>query len=424
MRTSAIFFVCCFCLFAEVKTLTLRQAIDLALVQSPDLILARLDQQKLRDQVTIARDPFMPKVYGGSGAAWTSGFPASVEGAAPAIFNARTQMALFDRPQHYQVAQSNENLRTAELDAGRQRDEVVYRVASLFLDAEQAARNVAFARQEADNLARVHELVDQRVAEGRELPIESKKANIAMLRARQRMDSLEADLENAEISLAMVLGLNPDDRVQASQEERPVLAVPTSEEQSIQNAIANSSDLKRLDSAIQSKMLEIKGYRAERLPKVNLVAQYELFAKYYYQNYFASFQRNSGQLGASIEIPLIVGRAGRAYVSQAEVDIAKLRIEENRTRSQITANLRSAFQDLKRAESALDLARLDLEVTRDQLTIDLAQMNEGRAPLTKVEESRALENDKWMAFYEAQHSAESARLMVLRRTGTLLSALK
>ncbi len=424
MKTLAIFFLCAFCAFAEVKTMTLRQVVDLAVAQSPDLVLARLDQQRLRDQVTIARDPFMPKVYGGSGAAWTSGFPASIEGAAPAIFNARTQMALFDRPQYYQIAQAKENLRTSEFDAGRQQDEVIYRVASLFLDAEQAARTLSFARAEADNLARVRELVDERVAEGRELPIESKKANLAMLRARQHVDSLDADLTNAETSLGVVLGLSPDDQVRAAQEQRPALAIPASEEQSIQDAIANSSDLKRLDSAIRSKLLEIKGYRAERLPKVNLVAQYELFAKYYYQNYFATFQRNSGQLGASIDVPLLVGRASKAYVSQAEVDIAKLRVEANRTRAQIAANLRGAFQDLKRAEDASAIARLDLEVARDQLTVDLAQMNEGRVLLAKVEESRAIENDKWMAFYEAQHTAESARLMVLRRTGTLLSALK
>lgn len=404
--------------------MTLRQAIDLAIAQSPDLVLARLDQQRLRYQVTIARDPFMPKVYGGSGAAWTSGFPASIEGAAPAIFNARTQMALFDRPQHYRIAQANENLRTAQFDAGRQQDEVIYRVASLFLDAEQAARDLTFARGEADSLARVRELVDQRVAEGRELPIESKKANLAMLKARQRVDSLEADQINAGTSLAVVLGLSPDDQVRPAQEERPALAVPASEEQSIQDAIANSGDLKRLESAIQSKTLEIKGYRAERLPKVNLVAQYELFAKYYYQNYFTTFQRNSGQLGASIDVPLLVGRAAKAYVSQAEVDMAKLRIEADRTRAQIAADLRSAFEELKRAESAGEIARLDLEVARDQLTVDLAQMNEGRALVATVEESRALENEKWIAFYEAQHALESARLTVLRRTGTLTAALK
>src|SRR6266446_10857606 len=108
MKLPAIFLVLAVCASAplalsEVRTMTLRQALDLALAQNPDLMLARLDQQKARDQVIIAHDPFVPKVFAGSGAAWTTGFPNSIEGSAPSIFQAKTVMALYDRPQSYQV---------------------------------------------------------------------------------------------------------------------------------------------------------------------------------------------------------------------------------------------------------------------------------------------------------------------------------
>ena len=55
---------------AEVRTMTLRQAIDFAMTQNPDIVLARLDQQKARAGVSLAKDPFAPKVFAGSGAAW------------------------------------------------------------------------------------------------------------------------------------------------------------------------------------------------------------------------------------------------------------------------------------------------------------------------------------------------------------------
>jgi outer membrane protein TolC len=404
--------------------MTLRQALEMALAQSPDVMLARLDQQKARNQVTIARDPFRPKIFAGSGAAWTSGFPASVDGAAPSIFQARTQMAIFDRPQNFQVAEANENLRAAEIDVTKQQDEVAYRVASLFLDAEQAARSIAAAQREGENLVRVQELINSRVADGRELPIESKKANLAVLRNKQQVDSVASDLIIAETSLAEALGLAPDDRVRAAQEDRAAIALPSSEEQAIEASLDANQDLRRLESNIQAKTLEVKGYRAQRLPKVNLIAQYELFAKYYYQNYYTNFQRNSGQLGASIDVPLLAGRSAQAYRAQSEADIAKLRIEVDRTRARITADLRRAFQEVKRADSARDVARLDLDVARDQLSLDLAQMDEGRAPLAKVEESRAAENDKWVAYYAAQHAAELARINVLRQMGTLTATLK
>jgi outer membrane protein TolC len=424
MKLSPLLLMLSLCASAEVKTMTLRQALDVALSQNPDLLLARLDQEKARSQVTIVREPFVPKVYAGSGAAWTSGFPNSIEGSAPSIVQAKTVMALFNRPQSYLVAQANEGVRGAAIQAARRQQEVVYRVASLFLDAEQAARSLDAARRQAESLVRVRELTGQRVSEGRELPIESKKANVAVLRANQHSDTLSLDLINAETALALALGMNPDDRVRAAVEERTPVDVPVSEEESIERALDNSNELKTLESSMQSKTLEIKSYRAERLPKVNLVAQYSLFAKYAYQDFFAHFQRNNGQLGASIEIPLLMGRAASAQASQAETEVAKLRIEVSRTRARITADLRGAYQNLKRAESTREVARADLDLAREELTIDLAQMDEGRLPLAKVEEARATENEKWLAYYEAQHAAEIARLNVLRETGTLEAALR
>ena len=424
MKIPVLLLLCSLGAVAEVKTITLRQAIDLALAQSPDLMIVRLDQQKARDQVSIAHDAFVPKVYGGSGAAWTSGFPSSIEGNAPSIFQAKTQMALYDRPQSYQVAQANEMVRGAGIDIARKQDDVVYQVACLFLDAEQAARSLDVARREVESLSRVRELVEARVAEGRELAIESKKADLAAKRARLNVEVLNTNLVNAETSLAQVLGLGPEDRVRAAQEDRTNLAVPASEEQSIEAAIEYSRDLKRIESNMQSKMLEIKGYKATRLPKVNLVAQYSLFAKYNYQDYFTRFQRNNGQLGASFEIPLLVGNAARAYISQGEADMAKYRIELDRTRARIAGDLRRAYQEVKRSESAREVSRLELDVARDQVAINLAQMDEGRLPLAAVEQARAIENDRWLVYYDAQHAADRARLSVLRLTGGLLVALR
>jgi outer membrane protein TolC len=383
------------CASAEVKTLTLRQALDMALAQNPDLLLARLDQQKARSQVTVTRDPFSPKIYAGSGAAYTYGFPSSIEGSAPAIVQVKTQMALFNRPLSYQVAQSNEAARGAAIDVARKQDEVIYRVTSLYLDAEQAARSLDAARRQAASLLRVRELMDQRVAEGRELAIESKKSNLAALRANQHLDTLSLDLLNAEGALGLALGMGPDDRVRAAPEERAPLTVGESEEASIEAALEGSKELKTLESNMQAKMLEIKSYRAERLPKINLVAQYSLFAKSTYQAYFTEFQRNNAQIGMSIEVPLITGRSGAALVSESQADIAKLRIEVGRTRARITNDLRAAYQDLKRAEMAREVARADLDL------------------------ARATEDEKWLAYYESQHTAELARLNVLQRTGTL-----
>jgi outer membrane protein len=417
-------FLCANCAFAETKIMTLREALDLALQQNPDLMLARLDQQKARDQVTIARDLFQPKVFAGSGGAWTTGYPSSIDGSAPSIFEVKTQMALFNQPQRFQIAAANESLRGVGIDLTRQQEEIAYRVAALYYDAEHAARKLQAAQLEIENLSRVLDSQKARVEEGRDPPIEVKRADHALTGARRNADGFTLDLVQAETSLAVVLGMKPDDRARAAQQDHPALVVPVSEQDSIDQALESSPELKRLQSNMQAKELEIKGYRAERLPKINFVGQYELLAKYSYQDFVSTFQRNAAQLGASVEVPVLMGRASRAYVSQAEADIAKLRIQTDQTRARIAADLRRGFQEIKRAESNRDYAREDLDLAREQVTVNLAQNDEGRLPMSAVEQARAMEQEKWLAYYEAQHAVDVARLNILRQTGTLLAAVK
>lgn len=424
MKSFMLVLLTCVAASAEVHTLTLREAVAMALAQNPDLLLARLDQQKARDQVTIVHDPFAPKIFGGSGAAYTSGYPSGLDGSAPSIVQARAVMALFNRPQKYLVAQTQEGVRGAGIDTARRQEEVVYRVATLFLDVEQMAHSLEAAGRRVESLTRVRDLTAQRVTEGRELPLESKKANLAVLRAAQQVEALTLDLESGESTLALALGLGSGDRVRAATAERPPVGLPDSEQASIDQAVANSNELKSLASSLESKQLEVKSYRAAWLPKVNLVGEYALFGRYNYGNYFRAFQRNNGQIGASIEFPLLLGRSSSAQASQAEAEISKLKIEAARTRERIAADTGAAYRNLKRTEAARDVARAELDLAREELTVTLAQMDEGRVPLAAVEAARAAEDEKWLAYYDAQRAAELARLNILRQTGTLEAALR
>ncbi len=425
MKALAVLLLFSLCAAAEVRTLTLRDALDIALKQNPDVILARLDQQRARAQVTIVNDAFVPKVFAGSGAAYTNGFPMSIDGNAPALVQARTQMAIFDRPTSYRAAQAREEVRGTGFDIGQRQDEAAYRVASLFFDADQAARSTAAVGLQLESLTRVRDLTAVRVSEGRELPIESRKADLKVLQAQQRQAELADSLADTETSLAQVLGFNPGDRVQPAQEERQVTGQLDSEESAIQQALDSNREIRRLESNLQAKNLEVKSYKAERLPKANLIAQYSLLSRFNnYDKFFPRFQRNNFELGMSFEIPILTGRSATAYVTQAQVDIAKIRAQIGQTRSRITADLQHAYREVTRAESAQKLARADLDLAREQLTLDLNRYDEGQVTMAQVEASRAAEQEKWIAYYDTQHALEVARLTVLRQTGTLVAALR
>jgi outer membrane protein len=411
-------------LFPEVHPLTLRQVAEMALRQNPDLVLSRLDEQRAQAAVRVAKDPFSPKVFAGSGAAYTHGYPNSIEGAAPSIVQVRTDMALYNRPLSYQLAEVRENARGAAIASQSKADDVALRAATLFLDAQQLARSQESLANEAAALERVRAAMQLRVQEGRELPIENTRAELSLAQARQRSEALAGDLEYAENSLAVVLGFPAGDRVQPMDEERTPSELPATEEAATSAALENNKEIRRLESQIQARSLDLRSYKAERLPQVDLVAQYALFAKYAYQQFFQKFERNNGQIGVSIKIPLLVGTAARGYLTEAEIDVAKLRAQVNNLRNQIALDTRKTYLDVKRSETARDVAKLDLELAREQVSVLLAQMGEGRAPETAVDRARLTEQEKWIAFYDAQHSVERARLNLLHETGTIVAALR
>ncbi len=99
MRNLALLFLCsAFILGAETHTLTLQQTLGLAARQNPDVTLARLDQQHAEQGIRVAQDPFRPKLFAGSGAAYTYGYPNTIQGSAPAIVQITTQQSIFNRP--------------------------------------------------------------------------------------------------------------------------------------------------------------------------------------------------------------------------------------------------------------------------------------------------------------------------------------
>jgi outer membrane protein len=424
-RLSLVFLVTAWALGAQPRTLTLKQAVALAAERNADVLLAGLEERKAREAVRVARDPFLPKIAGGSGLAYSNGFPLSIEGSAPSIFQAQAVQFVFNRPQKFRVDQARETARGAALEVAAQREDAAHRAAVLFLEAERVSRLLESTRRQVESLERAGEITRLRVSEGRELPIEANRAALNLARARQRLASLEAERAYRVGLLATVLGLDPDEPLDLIAEDRKPWPLPDSEQAAVQAALDHSLELRRLESSLRAKNYEIRSHQAERLPRVDLVAQYSVLGRFNnYEDFFRKFQRHNGQIGFAFQIPAFRGSASSALEAQAAADAARVRIELERSRRRIMVETRRLWQLVREAHAAREVARLDLEVARANLSLLLAQMNEGRASLRQVEEARFAEHEKWIALFDSQYALERAQLDLLRQTGELLAVLR
>ncbi|MEK7406353.1 MAG: TolC family protein, partial [Acidobacteriota bacterium] len=330
---------------AEVHTLTLRQAVELALKQNPEVVLARLDEQKAERAIGIARSPFLPSLVAGSGLAYSSGFPMSIEGATPAVLQARAIADVFNRPQSYRIAAAREHRRGAALDTAARQEQAALRIAELFLEAEKAARMLEIARRRAEILTSVARTVEARAGEGRELAIESRRAGLSLAQARHHILLLEGRRRQAEARLGAVLGLDPGDQVRLAEEERTPRYGPASADAAVEQALGQSRELRGLESKLAAKGFDIRAERAGRLPRLEVVAQYGLLARFNnYEEFFRKFQRHNGQLGVSFQIPLFAGAAIEPRVRLAEEEAAQLRVQIRSARGRIASETRELCQ--------------------------------------------------------------------------------
>lgn len=411
-------------LCAETHTLTLRQVAERALTQSPDALLSRLDEQRAARDVDAARDPYTPRFTVGSGLGKSFGFP-MIGGSAPSVFEARGGASIYNRKLAYEVKQAREAARGAGIDGERRREEAVFGAVEMYLEAERKARMAEMAQRQIESARKLEAIVRARVAEGRELPVEAKQAALTVAKAEQRVAAMEAERDYAEGSLALVLGFDAGDRVHAAGEDRAAAEIPADEQEAIRLASADNKEIRRLESAMAAKGLEAEAQRSERYPQFDLVAQYALLGRFNnYEDFFRKFQRHNGQLGMSMQIPLWLNPAAKALAAKADFESAKLRIDLQQARGRIALETERRYREFRTSETARQVARLDLDVAREQLSVQLARMEEGRATMREVEELRVAEQEKWIAWFGAQADLERARFALLEKTGGLLAALR
>lgn len=407
---------------AEVHSLTLQQTLELASRQNPEVAMARLDEQRAEQGIKVAQDPFRPKIYGGSGLAYTYGYPNSIDGNAPSLFQLRTDMALFNRPKSYAVASAREQARGSQFSAQAKAEDVAYQAADLFLTANQLKEQAQIFSAQIPSLQKVVDASGAAVAEGSQLPLDLKRAQVNLAMSQERLSSAQLDQDYYQMLLAVALGFPATDRVQPVDSDSTVATPPASEDEATDLALNNNRDLRRMQSSVLVKQLDVRSFKAERLPQMDLVAQYALFAKYNYIQYFQKFQSNNFQIGASIRIPILVGSAAKANARQAYTDMEKIRIQMDQTRNRIITDTRRSYEQYKKAENIRNLSRLQLDLARDELTVLLAQNQEGRSALSAIEKARLDESDRWLTFYDAETQVTRAKLAILRQIGTLVAS--
>src|ERR1700742_1051416 len=115
-------------------TLTLKRAIELALQNSKDLQVAKLQTTLADRSANAAKAQFLPNFYAGSGAGYTFGIPETPGGRAPALFSLTYTEQVINEPLRGQSKELQEQAKSQRILLEDARSTVISRTAASSLE--------------------------------------------------------------------------------------------------------------------------------------------------------------------------------------------------------------------------------------------------------------------------------------------------
>jgi outer membrane protein TolC len=229
-----------------------------------------------------------------------------------------------------------------------------------------------------------------------------------------------------------LVGIHSDVPIEVFAEDLPSQDIPAEAESAPRNAandvisqaIAFSPDVKEALNEKTAQTEIWKGARGGYWPTVSLVGEYSILSRINnYDQFYKSFQRNNLNIGIQLTIPIFSART-RAEVELAHSQVATAELTESQARRDAGTAAKQRLRDLREADAARKVARLDLQLSREGLDAAQTRYDQGHATLRDLEQARVDENEKWLAFLEADFTRQKAQLALWQTTGELAQHLQ
>src|SRR5689334_7265443 len=308
------------------KPLAFRTAIELALKNSATSGLSQADLQRARSVVRQTKDVFLPQMVLGSGLGGSYGFPLSLEGAAPSIFNVNFQGALFNLAQRNNVkAAKSETEATAAQNADR-RNDVIMETAMDYVQLDLLDSSLTIQKEQQQAAQKFQDIVAQRIEAGLDSQVENTRAKLAGARTRLDIAQTQAAADQLRLRLSQLTGL-PVTAIQTSTETIPEMPAVAQGQDLPGEALKNSPAVRMADAAAQAKEFRARGERKQLYPAIDYVGQYAVLARFNnYDQFCQKFQGNNVTGGVAIRFP-VLNAVQRGAADAAQADAAKSREE-------------------------------------------------------------------------------------------------
>jgi outer membrane protein TolC len=412
-------------------TLTLEKAFDLALHFNLGTITQSQTFNQAQGQARVARSQLLPNFDSTASETVeqlnlrTAGvlepsFPMSV-----GPFNffdvrlARLKQSLFDPVRLHNYRSANELARSASLSARDSHDLVVLAVGASYLQIVASLARTAAASAHVDTSRAIFQQATDRLASGLNARIDVTRSEIQLDTDRQRLRSLQADVERQKLALGRIIGVPPGQNFVITDDYPFTPLSDFTVDRALTTAERQRFDLKASSIGVTAAEESVKAAHAERLPNVAITADYGVAGLRPTAEAHGVFT-----VSGTLTVPLYEGGRVRGDIQQANASLEARRAELADVRGRIDQEVREAFIDLSEASDQVDLARRNVDLSHDTLQQARDRFTSGIADTIEVVQAQQsvvqAEND----YISAVFAHNLAKISLARAVGDAESSIK
>ena len=405
--------------------LTLREAVQLALKQNPQVQIANLKLGESQLDRSIARSALLPQANFEAasraermnlGSSFGANLPGIPHHAGPfEVFQSGPSfsMPVFDLTLWRRWQASHQSVKASRADQQTVREQIVALVVSQYLAALRATAQVRAAQSRVDLATALYNQAVQLEKNGVGTNLDTVRANVQLLNEKQGLLVAQTQLKTALYGLAQLLHLETHRTVQLDDEmsffETPEITL----EGSIEQACANRPEMMALVSRESAARLEKRAASESRLPKLSLGGNWS------YQGNSIASAIPVYTYQASVDFPLFTGGRIRAEIAKADLELRKTNQEKAQLQDQIALETKTAVAQLESARSQVDVANQGVELARREVTQAGDRFREGvtnNIEVTAAQDALARANDNQI---EALYRYNQARADLARAIGQM-----
>jgi outer membrane protein len=410
---------------SETRILTVQDAIQMTLAYSPEVLIAKAQAMRAEEAVRETRSLNLPQVVTGTGLAYNNGYPLSIEGSAPSIFQIGVSQSIFSKKNANLIREAEEYQKAGRIGAESAQNDLAAKTAMVYYELHQSRQAITVTSAGLDAALRYRNLVDELFTAGKVRPVEVTQAKKAVNSCRQQLLVAQEQARVSESELRELAGLSPSVAIQTSEPliDNPEFDLP--EDVLYQKAIEHTPEILRSELNAKAREFHIEAEKGESMPRMDIIGQYALFSRANnYDDYFNRFTRNNFLLGLSLQVPIFNGYRTRARVAQSRQELSEEQHKLQRMKSDLKMNIQRGQSALRIARGACDLARSDLLAAKEMVLVNEALLESGRISRKELEDLRSQLQQKELVLLETDRILFQRKVEMLRALGSLVSSIQ